>query len=667
MIPEIGNISLTLALILSILLAVYPLWGAHRQHETLMATAKPLAIGLFLFTLIAYVCLTYAFITDDFSIEYVAQHSNSRLPLYYKITAVWGGHEGSFLLWVLMLSIWTVAVAIFSRGIPLAMVARVLSVLGMIGIGFYLFMLLTSNPFNSMLPFFPVDGRDLNPLLQDFGMIIHPPMLYMGYVGFSVAFAFAISALLSGQLDSTWARWSRPWVIAAWAFLTVGIALGSWWAYYELGWGGWWFWDPVENASFMPWLVGTALMHSLAVTEKRKAFKSWTVLLAIAAFSLSLLGTFLVRSGVIVSVHSFASDPTRGLFILGILIALSGFGLLLYAMRAGALKSTGRYKVFSREVLLMGNNVFLCAATLVVLLGTLLPLVHKELGLGSISVGAPFFNQMFTLLIVPFVLMLGLGPLTRWKQQHALALRNQLLAAAGIALSAGILINFAYDEPTYMGVLGMVLVFWILVTTVQEVSQRTSAMPDNQAIITKLKKLTPSHWGMVLGHVGFAISLIGITLVSNYELERDVRMNVGETVSLSGYDFTFKDVKTINGPNFTADAGVFDVFNDGEFVATLVPEKRLYIVQRMPMTEAAIHSTLTRDLFVAMGEPLDDGAWAIRIYIKPFVIWLWAGAVVMAIGGIFSISDKRYRMAKVQKVKAFINNTGPTAVRGDAQ
>ncbi|WP_421133784.1 heme lyase CcmF/NrfE family subunit [Alteromonas sp. A079] len=667
MIPEIGNISLTLALILSILLAVYPLWGAHRQHETLMATAKPLAIGLFLFTLIAYVCLTYAFITDDFSIEYVAQHSNSKLPLYYKITAVWGGHEGSFLLWVLMLSIWTVAVAIFSRGIPLAMVARVLSVLGMIGIGFYLFMLLTSNPFNSMLPFFPVDGRDLNPLLQDFGMIIHPPMLYMGYVGFSVAFAFAISALMSGQLDSTWARWSRPWVIAAWAFLTVGIALGSWWAYYELGWGGWWFWDPVENASFMPWLVGTALMHSLAVTEKRKAFKSWTVLLAIAAFSLSLLGTFLVRSGVIVSVHSFASDPTRGLFILGILIVLSGFGLLLYAMRAGSLKSTGRYNVFSREVLLMGNNVFLCAATLVVLLGTLLPLVHKELGLGSISVGAPFFNQMFTLLIVPFVLMLGLGPLTRWKQQHALALRNQLLIAAGIALSAGVLINFAYDAPTYMGVLGMVLVFWILVTTVQEISQRISGMPDNQTITTKLKKLTPSHWGMVLGHVGFAISLIGITLVSNYELERDVRMNVGETVSLSGYDFTFKDVKTINGPNFTADAGVFDISNDGEFVATLVPEKRLYIVQRMPMTEAAIHSTLTRDLFVAMGEPLDDGAWAIRIYIKPFVIWLWAGAVVMAIGGIFSISDKRYRMAKVKKVKAFINNPVPATAKGDAQ
>lgn len=672
MVPEIGNIALTLALVLSILLAVYPLWGAHRQHETLMATAKPLAIGLFTFTLIAYVCLTYAFVTDDFSVAYVAQHSNSRLPIYYKITAVWGGHEGSFLLWVLMLSIWTVAVAIFSKGIPLAMVARVLSVLGMVGIGFYLFMLLTSNPFNSMLPFFPVDGRDLNPLLQDFGMIIHPPMLYMGYVGFSVAFAFAISALISGQLDSTWARWSRPWVISAWAFLTVGIALGSWWAYYELGWGGWWFWDPVENASFMPWLVGTALMHSLAVTEKRKAFKSWTVLLAIAAFSLSLLGTFLVRSGVIVSVHSFASDPTRGLFILGILIVLSGFGLLLYAMRAASLKSPGRYQAFSREVLLMGNNVFLCAATLVVLLGTLLPLVHKELGLGSISVGAPFFNQMFTLLIVPFVLILGLGPLTRWKQQKASELQKQLLVAGGISLSAGVLVNFAYDEPTYMGVLGMVLVFWILVTTVQEVMQRLSAMPssnsDNASVIAKLRKLTPSHWGMVLGHVGFAICIIGITLVSNYEMERDVRMDIGDTVSLGGYDFNFKDVRKVQGPNFEADKGVFDVYQDGELIAHLEPEKRLYIVQRMPMTEAAIHSNLARDLFIAMGEPLDNGAWAIRIYIKPFVIWLWAGAVVMAIGGIFSISDKRYRMAKIKKIKrVFVGKNDNDAVQSHGQ
>ena len=650
MIPEIGNISLVLALIASILLAVYPLWGAQKGHVALMATARPLAVSLFGFTAIAFGCLTYAFVTDDFSLNYVAQHSNSRLPVYYKVTAVWGGHEGSFLLWGLMLSLWTVAVAIFSSGIPRVMVARVLSVLGMVAIGFYLFMLLTSNPFDSMLPFFPVDGRDLNPLLQDFGMIIHPPMLYMGYVGFSVAFAFAVSALISGQLDSTWARWSRPWVIAAWSFLSVGIALGSWWAYYELGWGGWWFWDPVENASFMPWLVGTALMHSLAVTEKRKAFKSWTVLLAIAAFSLSLLGTFLVRSGVIVSVHSFASDPSRGLFILGILVVLTGLSLVLYAMRAQQLKSPGRYQPFSREVLLIGNNVFLCAATLVVFLGTLLPLVHKELGLGSISVGAPFFNQMFTWLIVPFVFMLGLGPLTRWKHQPVAQIQKTILLALGLSVSAGILINFSYDAPTYFGALGLVLSAWILVTTTQEVLQRVNALSSG-SLFERLHKLTPSHWGMILGHLGFAVTIIGITLVSNYEVERDVRMVPGESVTLGGYEFAFQRVESRNGPNYTADVGIFDVYQDGEKLVHLEPEKRLYIVQRMPMTEAGIYSTVFRDLFIAMGEPLDDGAWAIRVYIKPFVTWIWAGAVFMALGGVCSISDRRYRMAKLAKVK----------------
>jgi cytochrome c-type biogenesis protein CcmF len=648
MIPEIGNIALTLALVLSILLSVYPLWGAQTNNAYLMATAKPLGVGLFAFTAISYACLTYAFVVDDFSVAYVAHHSNSLLPVYYKITAVWGGHEGSFLLWVLMLSGWIIAVATFSKGIPQAMVARVLSILGMVSVGFYLFMLLTSNPFESLLPLFPVDGRDLNPLLQDFGMIIHPPMLYMGYVGFSVAFAFAIAALISGQLDSTWARWSRPWVISAWAFLTLGIALGSWWAYYELGWGGWWFWDPVENASFMPWLVGTALMHSLAVTEKRKVFKSWTVLLAIAAFSLSLLGTFLVRSGVIVSVHSFASDPARGLFILGILIVLSGFGLLLYALRAKELRSRGKYDSFSREVLLIGNNVLLCAATLVVLLGTLLPLVHKELGLGTISVGAPFFNQMFVVLIVPFVFMLGMGPLSRWKRQPVKDLRNHMLVAAGVSVSAGILINVNYDQPTFMAVLGMILSVWILVSTVQEVTQRVNAQQD-KTTRQALKSLTRSHWGMVLGHVGFAVTLIGITLVSNYELERDVRMLPGDRIELGGYEFLFTGVEKVEGPNYLSDMGVFDVFKNGQLVVHLEPEKRFYQVQRMTMTEAGIHATWTRDLFIALGEPLEGDAWAVRVYIKPFVVWIWAGAFIMAFGGAMSIADKRYRLRK--KVK----------------
>jgi cytochrome c-type biogenesis protein CcmF len=606
---------------------------------------------LFTFTLIAYICLTNRFLADDFSVSYVANHSNSLLPWYYKMTAVWGGHEGSFLLWVLIFSVWTVAVAIFSKGIPEVMVARVLAVLGMVSIGFYLFMLLTSNPFESLLPFYPVDGADLNPLLQDFGMIIHPPMLYMGYVGFSVAFAFAIAALISGQLDSTWARWSRPWTIAAWAFLTVGIALGSWWAYYELGWGGWWFWDPVENASFMPWLVGTALMHSLAVTEKRKVFKSWTVLLAISAFSLSLLGTFLVRSGVLVSVHSFASDPSRGLFILGLLVIVIGGSLVLYAVRAPQLKTRSYYSLASREVMLMGNNVLLCAATVVVLLGTLFPLVHKELGLGSISIGAPFFNQMFTWLIVPFVVFMTVGPLSRWKQQPLGALTNQILIALGIGISAALLIVNSFDTTaSYVATLGMICAVWILVSTIQEVAQRVDAMPDDFAITTKIRKLKPSHWGMILGHVGFAVALIGITLVSNFELERDVRMNYGDEVEIAGYTIEFSDVKAIQGPNYTADRGIFDVYKEGQFVVHLEPEKRFYSVKGMSMTEAGIHTTLIRDLFIALGEPLDNGAWAVRVYYKPFVLWIWLGAGIMALGGVCSMFDKRYRMKKLAKL-----------------
>ena len=559
MLAEIGNFSLILALMMSMLLAFYPMWGAYKNSVVMMSMAKPLALGMFLFTAISYGILTYSFLVHDFSVSYVAQNSDSLLPWYYRVTAVWGGHEGSFLLWALMMSSWTCAVAIFSRAIPLVMVARVLSILGMIAIGFYLFMLLTSNPFERLLPFYPVDGRGLNSLLQDFGMIIHPPLLYMGYVGFSVAFAFAIAALISGQLDSTWARWSRPWTISAWAFLTIGIALGSWWAYYELGWGGWWFWDPVENASFMPWLVGTALMHSLAVTEKRKVFKSWTVLLAISAFSLSLLGTFLVRSGIIVSVHSFASDPSRGLFILGILALVIGGSLVLYALRAPELKSVGRYELFSREVFLIGNNVMLCAATIVVLLGTLLPLVHKELGLGSISVGAPFFNQMFVILIVPFVFLLGIGPLSRWKKQSPKALQNQMLIAFGLSVSGALLANFSFEQTTYMAVLGLVLSFWVLVTTVQEVMLRTQANAKVDSLFAKLRTLSASHWGMVLGHVGFAITLIGITLVSNYEQERDVRVSKGDTVQLAGYDLTFQGVQELRGPNYLSDVGYVDV------------------------------------------------------------------------------------------------------------
>ena len=655
MIAELGHFSLAIALVMSILLAVYPLWGAQTGNQTMMATAKPLAFGLFAFTALSFGALLYSFYYDDFSLRYVASNSNTLLPWYYKLTATWGGHEGSFLLWVLIFSIWTVAVAFLSRGIPQHMVARVLGILGLVAVGFYLFMLIASNPFERLLPFYPVDGRDLNPLLQDFGMIIHPPMLYMGYVGFSVAFAFAISALMTGQLDSTWARWSRPWTIAAWGFLTLGIALGSWWAYYELGWGGWWFWDPVENASFMPWLVGTALMHSLAVTEKRKIFKSWTVLLAIAAFSLSLLGTFLVRSGVLVSVHSFASDPTRGLFILGILGVVVGGSLTLFAMRAPQLKSVGRYSLFFREVLLMRNNLMLSAASLVVLLGTLLPLVHKELGMGSISIGAPFFNQMFVFLIVPFVLMLGIGPLSRWKQQAPQALLKQLVIAFALALTAAVLIQQAYDQMRYMATLGLVLSVWILVTTVQEVLQRTeNRSADSSSFMARLTSLTPSHWGMVLGHVGFAVTLIGITLVSNFEQEKDVRMHIGDRTEVAGYEFVFTAVKPLQGPNYNGYTGHVDVYQGQNKVASLDPQKRFYPVQRNTMTEAGIDSGISRDLFVAMGEQLSDGAWALRLYVKPFVNWIWFGAAIMALGGVCSMADRRYRLAKVAKVKSVL-------------
>jgi cytochrome c-type biogenesis protein CcmF len=649
MLAELGNVSLVLALLMAITLAIYPMWGAYKQHAQLMAMAKPLAIGMFLFTVFAYICLTHAFLNDDFSLAYVANTSNSTLPIYYKYTAVWGGHEGSFLLWVLIFSAWTVAVALFSRGIPVAMVARVLAILGFVGSGFYLFMLLTSNPFDRLLPFFPVDGKDLNPLLQDVGMIIHPPMLYMGYVGFSVAFAFALAALISGKLDSTWARWSRPWTLAAWSFLTVGIALGSWWAYYELGWGGWWFWDPVENASFMPWLVGTALIHSLAVTEKRKVFKAWTVLLAIAAFSLSLLGTFLVRSGILVSVHSFASDPSRGLFILGLLVVIIGGSLALFAFRGAQLRGVGNYRLFSREVLLMGNNVFLSAATLVVLLGTLLPLVHKELGLGSISIGAPFFNQMFTYLIVPFVFFMGIGPLSRWKSQSAQALYKQMLIALGLSISAALLINASFSEMSYLAVLGVVLSGWIVVSTVFEIVQRTQPLQHTQqlSLWQSLASLSRSHWGMVSGHLGFAVTLIGISLVSAYSVERNVRMAIGDELELQGYRFVFDRVSQIQGPNYSADRGHIVVWQGAKQVADLEAEKRFYPVQRNSMTEAGIDSGITRDLFVALGEPLENGDWALRIYVKPFVNWIWLGALIMAFGGVLSISDRRYRMAKL--------------------
>ncbi|RKF19510.1 heme lyase CcmF/NrfE family subunit [Alginatibacterium sediminis] len=658
MIIELGHYALILATALAVIQSIYPLIGAQTGNLKLMRMARPLALSQFLFVLFSFVVLSYAFYNNDFSVAYVANNSNSFLPWYFRLSAVWGAHEGSLLLWALILAGWAGAVAIFSRGLPIDAVARVLAVMGMICIGFYLFILLTSNPFDRILPIFPIDGRDLNPLLQDFGLIVHPPLLYMGYVGFSVAFAFAIAALIAGRLDSTWARWSRPWTTAAWVFLTVGIALGSWWAYYELGWGGWWFWDPVENASFMPWLVGTALLHSLAVTEKRGVFKSWTVLLAISAFSLSLLGTFLVRSGVLVSVHAFASDPARGLFILGFLLAVIGGSLLLFAVRASQVKSRGRYEFWSRETFLLINNVLLIAALLVVLLGTLLPLVHKEIGLGSISIGEAFFNRMFSWLIVPFGIAMGVGPLLRWKREKFDSLKKPLiiLAVVSIALPSLCLLLLA-PEYYLLANVALALATWIISCSCYEVYLRAT---HRHSLVKGLSHLGRSHWAMVLGHIGLAVSIIGIAVTSHYSIERDVRMQAGESVQFADYRFHFTQVVPIQGPNYSGHQGILDVYQGEKQVATLQPEKRVYRVQRSMMTEAAIDAGLWRDLYSALGEELPGDAWALRIYYKPFIRWIWLGSIIMGFAGLLAVSDRRYRMAIKKQPDANAKSTEAT-------
>ncbi|CRH39206.1 Cytochrome c-type biogenesis protein CcmF [Pantoea ananatis] len=641
MMPELGSFLLCLGLALALLLSVYPLWGAWRLDARLMGMARPLAVGLFACVAGAFMLLVWAFIVNDFTVSYVVNNSNSLLPVYYRIAATWGAHEGSLLLWVLLLSGWTLAVAIFSRGMPQDALARVLSVMGMINLGFLLFIILTSNPFSRTLPDFPVDGRDLNPMLQDIGLIFHPPLLYMGYVGFSVAFAFAIASLMAGRLDTAWARWSRPWTTAAWLFLTIGIVLGSAWAYYELGWGGWWFWDPVENASFMPWLAGTALMHSLAVTEKRGTFKAWTVLLAITAFSLSLLGTFLVRSGVLVSVHAFASDPARGMFILAFLVIVIGSSLLLYAIKGGQVRSRVQNELWSRESFLLGNNVLLIAAMLVVLLGTLLPLVHKQLGLGSISVGEPFFNTMFSWLMAPLALMLGIGPLVRWRRDEPQKLVRRLLIALLVTLLASVLLPWwLQDRVEAMTVVGLLMAVWIILLTLMELHERAT---HRHRFFTGLRHLSRSHWGMVLGHLGVGVTVIGIAFSTQYSVERDVRMKAGDSVDIHHYHFVFRDVQDLQGPNYSGGVAVIDVSHKGKPEAVLYAEKRFYSAARTMMTEAAIDGGFTRDLYAALGEELSDGSWAVRIYYKPFVRWIWFGGLFMAVGGLFCLLDPRYR------------------------
>tara|TARA_R110000772_G_scaffold117507_2_gene223018 strand:+ start:1592 stop:3568 length:1977 start_codon:yes stop_codon:yes gene_type:complete len=650
-IVELGHFALILGFCFALVLAVLPLWGVQRGDEMAMAAARYLSFAQFLFTTIATACLVYAFMTDDFSVDIVAAQSNSLLPNAYKFSAMWGGHEGSLLLWLEILTLWTVAVAIFSRQLPRDILARVLAVMGMIAVGFFSFSLFTSNPFARHLLNVPSDGQDLNPLLQDPGMVIHPPMLYIGYVGFSVAFAFAIAALLSGRMDASWARWSRPWTNTAWLFLTVGIALGSWWAYYELGWGGWWFWDPVENASFMPWLVGTALIHSLAVTEKRGVFKSWTLLLAIFAFSLSLLGTFLVRSGVLTSVHAFAADPTRGMFILAFLFLVVGGSLTLYAFKAPAAKTAPSFGWLSREALLLANNIVLVVAAMTVLLGTLFPLIMDFAGLGKYSVGPPYFNAIFVPLMCLLALLVGIGPSSQWKRTGAQrwwrALLGAFIASAVIAL---ILPNAFADEFQLGATVGVLLASWIVLSSAVNLRSKTR---NAASLFSGLRRLTPSYYGMLLAHIGFAASVLGVAMVTSFNDERDIRMEVGDRMDdVSGYEVRFDGVQSITGPNYQGQRGSFTLWQAGDFVADLHPEKRRYHARSgQVMTEAAIDASLLRDVYIALGEPVGENAWAVRIHVKPFIRFIWLGAILMALGALLAICDKRYRSAspRVQK------------------
>ena len=661
MIPELGQIALLLALATALIQGTLPLLGAARGRTDWMSLARPAAQTQFLLVALAFGCLVSSFVRHDFSVLNVATNSNSALPLFYRVAASWGSHEGSLLLWVLMLSTWTLAVALRSRHLPMPVVSRILAVMGLISVGFLLFMLITSNPFERLFPV-PPDGNDLNPLLQDPGMIVHPPMLYMGYVGFSVAFAFAVAALLGGTLDATWARWTRPWTTAAWAFLTLGIMLGSTWAYYVLGWGGWWFWDPVENASFLPWLAGTALIHSLAVTEKRGAFKSWTVLLAIVAFSLSLLGTFLVRSGVLSSVHAFATDPQRGLFILVFLVIVIGGSLTLYAWRAPKVGLGARFGVVSRESMLLANNVLFVVATLSVLLGTLYPLLLDAMGLGKISVGPPYFDTVFVPLMAPAVFLLGIGPLARWKQAELPDLARRLRWAAAVAIVAALLTGWLAGRIALGATLGFLMSYWIVAAIGVDLWERlrpAGSLPKSLA--ARARQLPRAMLGMMLAHVGVAVFAFGVSMVTTYQLERDVKMAIGDTTEAGGYVFALRGLKEIQGPNYDGLQGQVEVTRDGKAVALLRPEKRIYRVQRNPMTEADIDRGITRDLYVSLGEPTPDGSWIVRVYFKPFVNWIWGGCVLMALGGALAASDRRYRAKQRQEQGQQVGPAGAVA------
>jgi len=652
MIPELGHFLLIVALAVALIQGVLPLWGAQKGRADWMVLARPMAWLQALLVVAAFACLMASFIRHDFSVLYVASNSNSALPLAYRIAGVWGGHEGSLLLWMLMLNVWSVAVASFSSRLPLPFIARILGVLGLVAAGFLLFMLATSNPFDRLIPA-AADGRDLNPLLQDPGMVAHPPMLYMGYVGFSVAYAFAVAALLGGNLDAAWARWTRPWTTAAWIFLTFGIGLGSWWAYNELGWGGWWFWDPVENASFMPWLAGTALIHSLAVTEKRGGFKVWTVLLALLAFSLSLLGTFLVRSGVLSSVHAFATDPRRGLFILAFLVLVIGSSLMLFAWRAPKVGLGQRFGLFSRESMLLVNNMMLAVSCGAVLLGTLYPLFVDAMGMGKISVGPPYFDTVFGLLMAPLVLVMGVGVLVRWKHDEAGPLLRRLVLPAVVVLVVALAVGSLAGKVSVVATGGLMMAFWIVSSIWMDLKPRIWPQGSTLGQVPARARLLPRALvGMMVAHLGVAVFAFGVTMVKTYETERDVKMGANDSTEVAGYGFRMLGVRDVPGPNYAAAQATIEVSRGGKVIATLQPEKRIYRVQQNPMTEAAVDTNLLRDLYVSMGERLPTGEWVVRVQIKPFISWIWWGCLVMMFGGFLAMTDRRYRPRKATQAAA---------------
>ena len=660
MTPELGHVALIIALCFALAQAAVPMVGSFSGHNSWMRLGHSLALGQFVFIALSFACLANAFLQDDFSVAYVANNSNTLLPDRFKFSAVWGAHEGSLLLWVLMLAGWSAAVALYSRELPAQLVARVLSILGFVAIGFIVFLLLTSNPFDRLLPVSPVEGRDLNPLLQDFGLIVHPPMLYMGYVGFAVPFAFAIAALIGSQFDSAWARWARPWINVAWAFLTIGIGLGSWWAYYELGWGGWWFWDPVENASFMPWLVGTALVHSISATEKSGVFRRWNLLLAIFAFYLSLLGAFLVRSGILTSVHAFASDPERGAFILGFITLVIGGSLTLFALRGPAIQKVAGYGAWSREMMLLLNNILLVSSMAMILVGTLYPLLADVLNLGKISVGPPYFNFFFVPLMSGLAIAVGFAAFTRWKKTDPGLLRNRAVAPALISLVLALVLplflasEISWSSYSLGAVFTLLIGLWVITMTARDLVDKTAGK------WARLRRLSGSYWGMVVAHVGLAVCVLGVGLSSVYSMQRDVRMEPGDRIQVAGYEFEFVAVTQVQGPNYIAYRGEINVEQQGSRVATMLPEKRNYRAGGQIMTEAAIDAALHRDLYVSLGEPLAGQAWAVRLYVKPFVRCIWLGALMIALGGLLAAGDKRYRR-RVGWQKTASDNAGALA------